>query len=580
MPSMRDGLNKWLDKYGVSHMHSDVSVMEQITESDRILISRYSELVKDYAQRGEPALDKFVDWLLSQPRSVIERFMAVNNLPIELPTKASISALRPIITNNLRTYMVRPGVKPTEAPILPISQKITMQPAIKLPPELVGQIKPAFKEPPLVVIPEPVKLGGKSPVCDAMPPQTTTQMMILSEKSTENGGEFGGALGPDMQLSNIMEGTGVEVGIPRSADTIGTFHCHPFGNPNPSVADIQDIMTHNDKIMCIGSTGKPGTKIKCFTPNEPAFTQLRQEYNELVNDIVKFNKKVKDLYPYPKPEKRRPGELPQIPAWMSEEEYLVRTLREQAAGMIYDPEAQAEAENQAKQADAEAKRLEDEANRLRDAAIVSEEPSDESIAEDTIAKAWMARTHANELHKQTTEIKMRPNPDIAQQEQAIDILNEGAELVNRRDKIKSEFNNEAQFLAYTEKQRPQVHTPEGWKPKELVLNDCRLIWETLEGELPYETEKGEIYYGTSVMYKSGDKVKVGDNIYDVELTQSGKVVDLTGSAEYGTIVMVNMTEPVIRTWTNPDGSTDSMVISEAGPRAYTPAEWKRRILRV
>lgn len=113
--------------------------------------------------------------------------------------------------------------------------------------------------------------------------------------------------------------------------------------------------------------------------------------------------------------------------------------------------------------------------------------------------------------------------------------------------------------------------------------EVRLLEKVVECQCGKSAKPNNAKHGTvddiSTMYASGDKIKVGDNIFDVGLKQSGKVIDLTGSAEYGTIIMVNMTEPVIRTWQNPDGSTGQMVIAEAGPRAYTPADWKRRIVR-
>jgi len=80
--------------------------------------------------------------------------------------------------------------------------------------------------------------------------------------------------------------------------------------------------------------------------------------------------------------------------------------------------------------------------------------------------------------------------------------------------------------------------------------------------------------------RSGDLVKIGDGIYDSGLNQVGEVANITGDAQYGTVIMVDMAEPVIRTWQNADGTTGQTILSEAGPHYYTPAEFKKRVIKI
>ncbi|MBA7666587.1 hypothetical protein ES703_74668 [subsurface metagenome] len=90
----------------------------------------------------------------------------------------------------------------------------------------------------------------------------------------------------------MKTGTRERVAIPRPEGTIGTYHTHPFGSPFPSPIDIFEATKYNDKIMCIGSTGVPGTKIQCFTPREPKWSEIQFKFRLLVDDIKDYNKKI------------------------------------------------------------------------------------------------------------------------------------------------------------------------------------------------------------------------------------------------------------------------------------------------
>lgn len=332
-------------------------------------------------------------------------------------------------------------------------------------------------------------------------------MLILSEKSLEDGGEYGGAFGPDMKLSNIIEGNAVEVGIPRSADTIGTYHTHPFGSPNPSAGDIQDILEHNDKVMCIGATGKIGTKIKCFSPNDITWGKYKVEYDTLVADVTDFNQRAQGVF------HTRGKKLRAILREMSSPDYLTMVKPK-----TYDVDAHQTAMHAADDAERiantsdiaydQALKNAAETDKLIDGEMARFERTYYDTREDMMRdytrilgliqqaettweqlkeienKSRAAQTVAVKLREQEIELRLDP---ASARNIIVETAKEGIELERRRTGFIDKVKDQIMYLAYPDKFRRQINVGEaGWNPEELILNECRLIWESLETELPVE----------------------------------------------------------------------------------------------
>ena len=122
-------------------------------------------------------------------------------------------------------------------------------------------------------------------VCDAIPPHTKDAMINISTKSAAKEREMGAPITQDYTLGNVLTGTMEQVPVPRPAGTIGTYHTHPFGWAKPSTYDMLEALNKDDKIMCIGASGKIGTKIACFTPKEPKWSELGYKSRLLADDI-------------------------------------------------------------------------------------------------------------------------------------------------------------------------------------------------------------------------------------------------------------------------------------------------------
>lgn len=215
-------------------------------------------------------------------------------------------------------------------------------------------------------------------ICDAFPPRTREAMISISVDSARKEREMGAAITHDYTLGTVFTGTRERVPIPRPEGTIGTYHTHPFGWARPSLYDLLDSLRYDDKVMCIGASGKPGTKIQCFTPKEPKWSGLRDKATELFKDIMGFNKKVSDRY----------------------------------------------------------------------------------------------KERGLKLRKLLGEV--RP-----------EYLEEGIRLERRRQSLIDELDKQLIYTGYKEEWRPQRKV-NGWEPEPIMLDSCRIIWETLEEELPYE----------------------------------------------------------------------------------------------
>jgi len=344
-------------------------------------------------------------------------------------------------------------------------------------------------------------------VCEAIPPNTQEQMVAISLDSASKWREMGAAITHDYTLGRVFTGTQYKVLLPRPEGTIGTYHTHPFGAPFPSVTDALEAMSRGDNVMCIGSSGKPGTKIQCFTPNKPKWNDLQFKFRLLLDDIKDYNKKLGKKY---KPSGR-----------------LLRRLLEGVGSPIYlekiervTPE---ELELEAKQAE-EAAKIADETvkvtgiqlNEATEAVNIALVELDKAVTEEEKKEAeFNVRTKRDEARRATARIVIeyglaedaRSIADKATftvkmlalgKEQAIDAskeatehLREGSDLAIRRNTLSDEIGAQVRELA----------APKEWKaPKWTngftdvpffeahpnMLNKCRIIWETMEEELPYE----------------------------------------------------------------------------------------------
>jgi len=124
-------------------------------------------------------------------------------------------------------------------------------------------------------------------VCDTLPEETRNKMVKITMDSGLSGREMGAPIDTGYALGKVTHGTYDTVPIIRNPDTIGTFHTHTRGHEietRPSTKDVTEMITHNDKIMCIGYSGKIGQKIQCFTPLEPAWSRIKTKIDQFVTD--------------------------------------------------------------------------------------------------------------------------------------------------------------------------------------------------------------------------------------------------------------------------------------------------------
>jgi len=488
-------------------------------------------LIDAYHHIGEPAVDNFINYFSHLVHSQLVDFISTNMLPIHAPEENMLNNPDIERRNRARTYFktqltdeitksMHPSTAGMELPSLVAPGRETSRPPEK---EIIEPL-----------IAPPWNLGPKSPACDAIPEHTTSQMIVLSEKAILDGGEFGGALNDDKQLTNIVEGNAVSVGIPRSKDTIGTFHAHIQGGTTPSPGDLQDMLMHYDNVMCIGRTTQPikqsggkiipgTTKIQCFSQNNPKFTNLKQQFDVLVKDTAEFRKLAKAAY------KTRGKKLRAILREFSSPEYL------SLQPIHHDPEKQRQAELAADAAEGESEALRDkyeslapEAERLDRLWRMGQEEfntrkftSQEEIRfagqdlEPVGIKAVLASNElddiyhklqaadANALKLRTLAISLQPDRAMVHNE-AVRLAHEAALLTRRAAEFNDELYRQTRLLAGQAQWRPGEKAPEGgFNPEELALLSCHLIWEEMYEERPWEWE-----YATPEPQPSGRSSKI------------------------------------------------------------------------
>lgn len=182
--------------------------------------------------------------------------------------------------------------------------------------------------------------------CERFPEHTKEAMWDISVASTRSSfvegvfwpdklREKGAPITHDYTLGNVRTGTIDRVLIPRPEETIGTFHTHPMGHPFPSHTDTLEVMDKDDKVTCIGASGKAGTKIQCFTANKPKYSDIQYKFRLLDDDIKDFNKKVYSRWKKRGPEllellkSEAPGEYEQYLSLKRRKDALIDEIREQ-----------------------------------------------------------------------------------------------------------------------------------------------------------------------------------------------------------------------------------------------------------
>jgi proteasome lid subunit RPN8/RPN11 len=134
-----------------------------------------------------------------------------------------------------------------------------------------------------------VSIMCDSVICSRLPSGTVDAMKQITRESTDENREMGAAILPGYEMGEVNTGTGKSVAIKRPPNTIGLFHTHPRGLPVPSSQDILEMMNRNDKINCVGTSSSYGEKIACYTPNDSAWDETRQQVRNLRGEISKWN---------------------------------------------------------------------------------------------------------------------------------------------------------------------------------------------------------------------------------------------------------------------------------------------------
>lgn len=336
-------------------------------------------------------------------------------------------------------------------------------------------------------------------ICNYFPEHTKDAMIGISESSANILREKGAPITQDYTLGKVLTGTRNRVLIPRPPGTIGSFHTHPMGWTRPSPYDLLDALERNDKVMCIGASGKIGTKIACYTPKDPRWSELRGEFASLAGSINEFNKGIGRRYK-PKGLKLRKlldrvgktdyvaavqaMSIQEIEEDVEQTEEIVRAAEEgalaadsrirDADNALKTAEAELEGtltEEQTKEAEFKLHKAREYANRMVEQAQIEHE------------RAGKARAEADEAAIRS-EIKARGMTPVDSDE-ANRFIREGATLELKRQSLIDELNRQLIYMGYKEQWRPQRKV-NGWEAEPLMLDSCKIIWE----HLPTEEELG------------------------------------------------------------------------------------------
>ena len=266
-------------------------------------------------------------------------------------------------------------------------------------------------------------------------------------------------------------------------------------------------MNKDDKITCIGATGKAGTKVQCFTPNNPQYSEIQYKVRLLVDDIKDYNKLIGKKYKVRSAGLRGLLESIGSPTYPEKIRYATSDeLQEKAV----------RAEETARRAEADIKTTEAQVNRATEAVKSAQIALNKAVTEDERREVSInIRTKEEEARRAAARVIIerglakdaRNAANIAtfsaetfvtgtgqvatESREATKHLQEGADLARRRNSLVDEIKEQMHQLA----------APEEWKALKRVngfvtapffsvhpnmFNKCRILWETLEEELPFE----------------------------------------------------------------------------------------------
>lgn len=141
-------------------------------------------------------------------------------------------------------------------------------------------------------------LGPRVGICQSFSPETIKTMMEIAETSADEYLEKGAPLHADYSLGRVVTGGPYSVTVPRVKDAIGSIHTHPFGNVFPSGKDVVEMMSNDDKIMCIGRGGYLKVRVKCFTSTgDKDWEDIATEVEALRQEMSAFNEEMAIKHP-------------------------------------------------------------------------------------------------------------------------------------------------------------------------------------------------------------------------------------------------------------------------------------------
>jgi len=343
--------------------------------------------------------------------------------------------------------------------------------------EASERFQPTIIEP--EVKPEPV------PFCDFIPEETRSQMIKMAIDSADQYKEEGAPILDNYVLGNVVVGTKNQVPVPRISGSQGIYHTHPFGNPFPSRDDMLEYLWKKDKIDCIGSSGHVGTKVACFTPEEERWNKLSQELHDLVTDIAEFNAKITSAT------RIRGKKLQRVLRNVAQLSPFVPPGTALAKGKILAGEERAAAIKEgAEMALKDINQAIERVNNLRGFYIHQ-------------ASGWKVipppnrGTLLDELNRRKQKIESiirNPLTAIEKEMPAYTsfagkhqmIYWEGVALEQQRKNLLDRIEQEISFI----KSRPDILPKEmvdgEWKSITPIMSQCRILWEGIREELPYE----------------------------------------------------------------------------------------------
>lgn len=141
------------------------------------------------------------------------------------------------------------------------------------------------------------KTHKQIPVYKVNPQTGKREIVDYTEEVEISPVEAGASIDKDLKLGPVTYGDPQHVGIIRTEGDVGTYHVHHRSQSvKPSSVDIQTMMRFKDEIMCIGNYQEMiGTRIKCYTPHEPEFSDLKDSIDTWTDDWYDWNSRAIDF---------------------------------------------------------------------------------------------------------------------------------------------------------------------------------------------------------------------------------------------------------------------------------------------